>query len=269
MNYLKISGMISAAAAVVVLTGCNCCKTECYEKEVPVPCAKTTAKVKLDGVIDAKEWAAATPVDIKLLLPSFNNMPPKNKAAVLARNYEKGKAYLMYDKKNLYIAADMIDTDVMQFGKEDQGNLCSSGDLFEVFLKPVNSPAYWEIWGSPNKLRTTFFYESASYPFVPASQQAMMKGFKIGVKVNGTLNNNKDKDKGWSIECQIPLSELAKTGISFAPGQKWTVLIARYNYNLHFGDRSNNYRGPQFSSFPALPQINYHFLPYYGVIDWK
>ncbi|MBR2427995.1 MAG: carbohydrate-binding family 9-like protein [Lentisphaeria bacterium] len=270
MKCLKVSGMIAAAAVAAVLAGC-CCPyksdivNSCQE-EVRIPVKKTTAKVKLDGVIDAKEWKDATCVDYVIATTPNPLALKKMKVAAAGRYFEGGKTYIMYDDKNLYLASTMDDQDVMQWGKEDQGNLCTTGDLFEVFLKPDGSPSYWELWGSPNKLRTTFFYESCSYPFVSSSQQEMMKGFKIAVKVNGTLNNNKDKDKGWSIECVIPRSELAKTGVPFEPGKKWTILIARYNYNKDFGTYS---RGPQFSTYPKIPQINYHLLPYYGVIDWK
>ena len=268
MNVMKITGMISAVAAVAFLSGCNCCilkKSSC-EKEVLIPIAKTTAKVKLDGVIDSKEWKDAVAFDYVLGDTNNATTPKKVRSAVNARYFERGKVYFMYDDVNLYVAAYMDDRDVMQWGKEDQGNLCSTGDLFEVFLKPADSPSYWELWGAPNKVRTTFYYESCSYPFVASTQQEMMKGFKTGVKVYGTVNNNKDTDKGWSIECVVPRSELAKTGVPFEPGKKWTVLFARYNYNKDFGTA---HRGPQFSTYPKLPQVNYHLLPYYGVIDWK
>ncbi len=271
MKCLKVSGMIAAAAVAAVLAGCYCCPCtqsmikDC-EQDVMIPLKKTTAKVKLDGVIDPKEWKDATVFDFVPAVTPNPLTPKKVAAAAKGRYFEGGKVYFMYDNKNLYIASYMDDRDVMQWGKEDQGNLCSTGDLFEVFLKPADSPSYWELWGAPNKLRTTFFYESCSYPFVASSQQEMMKGFKTGVKVFGTVNKNKDADKGWAIECVIPRSELAKTGVPFEPGKKWTVLFARYNYNKDFGTAL---RGNQFSTYPKIPQINYHLLPYYGVIDWK
>ena len=54
----------------------------------------------------------------------------------------------------------------------------------------------------------------------------MLARFELSVK-----NNWKDKDNGWKTLIRIPLAELRKNGMKFAPGEKWTIFIARYNYS--------------------------------------
>ena len=91
-----------------------------------------------------------------------------------------------------------------------------------------------------------------------------MPGMMVATKVKGTFNNYSDKDKGWFIEVALPREQLAKTGRPFVPGEPWTILIARYNYN--YGTVESN---PHFSTYPELPVVNYHHLEYYADVNWK
>ena len=60
---------------------------------------------------------------------------------------------------------------------------------------------------------------------------------------------------------KVPFKMLeAFCGVPFAKGQKWTCLVARYNYN-------NSNTGYQNSSVPMLPQANYHLIEYYAALN--
>ena len=61
---------------------------------------------------------------------------------------------------------------------------------------------------------------------------------------------------------RIPLAEIAKKGVKFAPGEKWGILAARYNYS-HFMYRR------QTSSFPVLPAVNFHLRQYYAPVIFR
>ena len=263
------------AAAAVILTISGCCKNFDSKFDVGTPREKITVtkaqgKVTLDGVLDEKEWAGSV---VYNMAPVYRyhapqNTPPKvmaNKNTKCRRvdPFQGGKVRVMYDDENLYIGAELEDFDIMQYGKEDQTYLFLTGDTLEIFLKPANSPSYWECYGTPNGKKTSLFFETRAYPRDPA-KNVLMPGLNNAVKVHGTFNNPKDKDKGWTIEIVFPRKELAKTGCEFKPGEPWTILIARYNYT--FGSKEG---GEQFSTCPELPVVNYHHLEYYGEIDWK
>ncbi len=81
--------------------------------------------------------------------------------------------------------------------------------------------------------------------------------------VQGTVNDFWDIDKGWTAEMAIPLAGLKeKLGVDFAPGQSWRILVSRYNYGYTM-------RAKQFSSYPKLPQVNYHLIEYYSPIIFQ
>lgn len=90
-----------------------------------------------------------------------------------------------------------------------------------------------------------------------------MEGFEVKANVQGTVNDFWDIDKGWTAEMAIPLAGLKeKLGVDFAPGQSWRILVSRYNYGYTM-------RAKQFSSYPKLPQVNYHLIEYYSPIIFQ
>ena len=274
MNFRAVTLSVAAAAAALILTGCCTtaydCKFNVGKPNAKIDVCKTTAQVKIDGILDEKEWAGAT---VHNLNPAYvfkdkAIIPPKVYANHNLKDrrldaFEGGTVRLMYDDKYLYIGAFLEDSDVVQYGKVNQSHFYLTGDLLEMFLKPANAPSYWECYGTPNGKKTSLFFTNRRYPLDPV-KNVLMDGMIVAAKVHGTLNNYNDKDKGWSIEIALPRKNLEKTGWAFKPGEPWTILIARYNYN--YGSIDAN---PHFSTYPELPVVNYHHLEYYADVNWK
>ncbi len=275
MNFRAVTFSAAVIAAAALFSGC-CCKTVYDSKfdlgtENPkIDIGKAPGQVKIDGIIDEKEWAGAASYQMQeaYVYRDRKVIPPKAFANtnIRGRRVEKfqgGNFRFMYDDKYLYVSAFLEDTDVMQYGKVDQSHFYLSGDVLEIFMKPANAPSYWECYGTPNAKKTSLFFDNRRYP-LHAERSSLMKGMMVAVKVHGTLNNYSDQDKGWSIEIAFPLEQLAKAGRPFKPGEPWTILVARYNYN--YGSIESN---PHFSTFPELPVVNYHLLEYYANVNWK
>lgn len=282
MKIRTLSVPVVAAAITLFVSGCsNCClfnnsktvfdcKFDNGTERAKVVITKAPGKVKLDGVIDPKEWkgSVAYPMSQAFIYRNEKTIPAKyfanmNRKDNIVDPFEGGTVRLMYDKENLYVAAELKDTDVMQYGTEDQAHLYLTGDTLEMFLKPANSPKYWECYGTPNGKKTSLFFDTRGYPR-HNDRSVLMPGIKNAVKIQGTINNFNDKDKGWTIEVVIPKKELDKTGCEFKPGVPWTILISRYNYN--YGSKEG---GAQFATVPELPVVNYHLLEYYADLVWK
>ena len=270
---MVLSAAVIAAAAI--LTGC---RGTAYDKKfdlgtqrAKIDISKAAGPVRIDGVLDEKEWAGAT---VHKIQPAYvfrdkKAIPPKvyanmNKKDNRVEPFQGGTVRLMYDDKYLYVGACLEDSDVMQYGKIDQNHFYLSGDVLEMFLKPANAPSYWECYGTPNSKKTSLFFDTRRYPLHPV-RSSLMPGMIVSTKVNGTFNDYTGKpDKGWTIEVAFPREQLAKTGRPFTPGEPWTILIARYNYN--YGSVESN---PHFSTYPELPVVNYHHLEYYANVNWK
>ena len=74
------------------------------------------------------------------------------------------------------------------------------------------------------------FFENGGKRIFPEAIQKNDK-IKIGVTMDGTINNSKDTDKYFIVEMAIPMSVLKSKGDIFKPDTKWNVLFARYNYS--------------------------------------
>ena len=258
--------------SAVILTSCccpRCCEEMKKEKELnkrfgvdtPRPVvnvAKCDAPIVLDGKLDDPAWAKATPYPMELPF-SGRDMLPKVKATRDKEPFEGAEVKYLYTNDTLYIGVKLQDTDVYQNGVEDQSHFYQQGDLVEVFLKPENASAYWEIYGTPNNLKTTFRFTARGCG--RADWGELDPAFNCAATVQGTLNKSDDKDGGWTIEMAFPFKMLeAFCGVPFAKGQKWTCLVARYNYN-------NSNTAAQNSSVPMLPQANYHLIEYYAALN--
>ena len=140
----------------------------------------------IDGKISAKEWELAEEWNLARL----GQRDPKLGDAL----NEVGTVRMLHSDKYWYIAVDMEDSDVVAQGTADQQHHYNMGDTIEVFLKPADDTYYWEMYGTPNEWRTTFFYPSRSYLFVPGCANHVPEFEVTKIEKTG--------DKTWRIECR-------------------------------------------------------------------
>ena len=209
-------------------------------------------ELTLENAMNSKAWDS---------MPKYHLMHYVTELQHINKAPAEG-AYVRYlcNDSDFFVRVDMVDSDVMTGADRNQDHHYSQGDLIEVFIKPENDSYYWEIYGLPNKLYTRCYFPSKGTLSLPS-------GFgptdvKIGVdsRVYGTFNNHSDRDKGWTVIIAIPRKELEKNGCKFAPGQKWTVLAARYNYSVYLPVH-------ELSSYPQITG-GYHSTEYYANIEF-
>lgn len=179
--------------------------TEKYKRFLTKPYGyviyKTPDAIKVDGKLDEAAWANApyteSFVDISgegFPTPRFNT-----------------RAKMLWDDDNLYIAAeleepsvwgDLVQRDTIVYYNHD----------FEVFIDPDgDTHNYFEI---ETNAKGTIFDLFVQRPY-RAKQRAFVTfewnapGMQLATHVNGTLNNSKDKDKGWTVEIAIPRKAMA------------------------------------------------------------
>ena len=269
-NLMLAFGAVSLAA---VMTSCVCpnCKSDLAEqKEIEkyygvdspravVEVLKTKEAITLDGNLAEGAWAKAKTYTMELPL-SKGRMLPKVRASRESEPFETADVKFICTDDTLYIGVKLQDTDVLSFATEEemQGHLYLMADVVEVFLKSENSPKYWEIYGTPNGIKSTFHFPTRNGAKLDYGELDPLYDCKATVQ--GTLNNSDDKDIGWTIELAFPKKMLeAYCGVPFNNEQKWTCLVSRYNYNMantHF----------HLSSVPKLPQGNYHLIEYYAAM---
>jgi len=202
--------------------------------------------------IDSPEWKNVPAYSFMLYVTDVNEI---GRAPV-----QGGKVQYLYDAGHLYIRAEFRDTDVMTHATEHGGHFYIQGDVLEVFIKHGATPYYWEIYGTPNKLRTRFYYPSRGTLGLPSGFALNDCPILVDAKVNGTLNDPTDRDRSWTVLVGVPLAELEKNGAKFGPGNRWLIFASRYNYD--------RYRPtPELSSFPQITG-GYHSHEYYAEIEF-
>jgi hypothetical protein len=212
-------------------------------------CRRMTERIKLDGVLDEVAWEKAEV--LKDFAVYWQNRKPKT--ATTAR--------LLWDNEFLYFCAEMEDEDLYARVKEHNG-MTWYDDVFELFFKPAaDKLAYYEFQVNPLNTHLELFLPSRGaggyLRFAPLTQL----GMETAVRLNGTLNDWEDKDKGWTVEGRIPWTAFKPTGGRPNPGDKWRFALCRYDYSVTF-------EAAELSSSAPLKQADFHRYEDYGELTF-
>jgi len=186
--------------------------------------------IKIDGVLNEKTWQKAASTDT---WPTVRGQDPGS---------FRTKAQVTWDDKTLYLAITVADTDVKASRTVHDSDVFNE-DCVELFITEQNNkdilPSYLEY--EINALGTRF----DAYVLQPMRAVAGWdsKGWKSAIKINGTLNNSKDVDRGWVVEMSIPffdmygnpfidekLAEREYGPIGPKPGTRWRANFYRLKY---------------------------------------
>ena len=210
-------------------------------------CRFTAEPVTIDGKFDEAAWQRAPVID------SFGM--PWEQGAPRAR---KGtRARLLWDRDNLYVAADMDDADLYADVKEHDGNTWEN-DVFEVFLKPAaEKPAYYEI--HVNAANTVFDLFLPRRGHVGRFKRQDEFHIESAVTLRGTLEAWSDKDEGWTVEMRIPWSDMQPTGGRPEAGAEWRFALCRYDFDVA-------HEAPELSTMARLSRRDFHRHEDYAIL---
>lgn len=208
----------------------------------------------IDGRINKKEWKYASWSEW------FVDISNKEKPLLNTR------CKMLWDDQYLYIAAYLEETDLWATLKKHDDIVFQDND-FEVFIDP-NSDAsqYFEI--EINALGTVMdlFMHKTYKRGGPMDMQWDSKGMKSAVFLNGTLNDNSDRDRYWTIEMAIPYSCLERPGRVSRPqaGTSWRINFSRVQWQLE--KEGSTYVKKKYSDGSRIPEYNWVWSPQ-GAID--
>jgi hypothetical protein len=176
--------------------------------------------IKVDGKLEEPAWKEAKSTG--LFVNTLKGTPAEQ--AVEAR--------LLYDSKFLYVAFDVKDTDVWSTFKKRDDKLWQE-ECVELFIDwSGKGKNYIEIQVSP--LGTVFdsFLPEYRKHWKAKTDYDFDSGVIAKVKVDGTIDNRKDADKGWLVEMAVPFDKLkgpAAEGPAVPPkvGDAWRINLFR------------------------------------------
>ncbi len=205
----------------------------------------TSAAPAIDGVIGATEWASANEASA-FVFPWWTE-----------GEKEPTRALLQWDEQYLYVAFECADAFVWSEKRERDGPVYED-DCVEVFTSP-----------DPDRLMEYFNVEMNVrgdtldyYHPQPGSKEPWDPELIIATSVDGTLNDDSDRDQGWALEVAIPFEAFRSVAKNTPPlpGDEWRL-------NLHrLGGETN----AQFSQWsPSTSEkVAFHTPQFFGRVTF-
>ena len=108
----------------------------------------------------------------------------------------------------------------------------TKGSRFDIPLFDVHHPQAYTFGGDYDRNGATFWKGTHARGVRWAFTHFDMPGLQTATKIDGTLNDNRDIDKGWSLEIAIPWSslQLLANGRMIPParGDIWNMFLGRF-----------------------------------------
>lgn len=186
-------------------------------------CRRAVRPIVVDGKLDDPAWGVAAWTD------DFVDIAGPGKPAPRFRT----RAKMLWDERYLYIAAEMEEPDILGTLTKHDSVIFKDND-FEVFLKPPgDGKSYFEF--EINALNTSWdLYLDKPYKDGGKADNSWdMPGLRTAIGIDGTLNNPKDRDKGWNVEIAIPWNSFhSRLAVSkpFA-GAEWRINFSRVEWH--------------------------------------
>lgn len=193
-------------------------------------CYRTSGPITIDGRMDEPAWNDAPWTNSFVDLQGSLNPLPRFDTRVK----------MLWDDEYFYVSALLEEPHVWGTLVFHDQVICIEND-FEIFIDPnSDSHEYYEIELGPLNTIWDLYLNTGYKDIGHTPTQALpdcvwnINGMKTAVWVDGTINDPRDIDKGWSVEFAIPWSELAQTAYRPSPplnGDTWRMNFYRAEFN--------------------------------------
>lgn len=185
-----------------------------------VVASESRKQIKIDGKLKESFWENAQ-TGGKFWTTSGDNIAPVQTELKVA-----------FDDKYLYLSFFAEDKDIYAGLKNDGDPIYDKDDVVEVFIDANGDmDNYYELQVSAaNVIFESYFWGGPRGGKNKTKDTTWRSGMKHAVTLDGTLNNPKDEDKGWTAEMAIPFAAI-KDAPNTPPkdGDKWKVFFYRIN----------------------------------------
>jgi WD40 repeat protein len=186
-------------------------------------CYRAQGPIAIDGRLDEAAWQAVPWTEDFVDIEGDLRLPPRFRTRVK----------MLWDDQYFYIAGELEEPHVCGTLTEHDSVIYHDND-FEVFIDPDgDNHNYGEL--ELNALNTTWdlLLKKPYRDGGPALNEWEIPGLKTAVHVDGTLNDGRDNDRGWTVEIAIPWEVLGKLSDMAAPpkdGDQWRVNFSRVEW---------------------------------------
>ncbi len=215
-------------------------------------CYRADQPILVDGSLDDPAWSLADWTDDFVDIEGHTEPQPRFRT----------RAKMLWDDRYLYVGAKMEEPHVWATLKERDSVIFQDND-FEVFIDPDgDNHEYYEFeanaFGTWWDLLLTKPYKDGG----SAVSGWDVRGIEVAAHVNGTINDPRDTDIGWTLEIAFPwaaLGECARKPVPPDEGDQWRINFSRVEWDVTVED--GTYR-----KLEGTPEHNWVWSPQ-GVID--
>ena len=215
-------------------------------------CLRAAKPPTLDGKLDDEAWKAAPWSEDFVDIEGDKKPKPAHRTRVK----------MLWDDKGLYIAAEITEPHVWATLTDHDVVVFQDPD-FEVFLDPDgDSHLYGELELNAKNTTWDLLLTKPYKDGGKAINAWEISGLKTAVHVNGTLNDPRDTDTGWTVEILWPwagLEELAHKSSPPKDGDRWRINFSRVEWDFEVKDG-------KYVKTPKRPEHNWVWSPQ-GVVD--
>jgi len=185
--------------------------------------SKAREPITIDGKIDEPCWKNA---EVQSLNYFFRLDKPVEK--------QNSKFRMLWDDENLYLFYECEDTSLTARETNFDGRTYID-DCAEFFVVPAPDSVYMHFGFEINITEVRYdyivlwkYYNNRTF-FISGYNPE----YKVKAIFNGTLNNDDDKDIGWTMEFAIPMSAFSSfNAVARAkPGVRWAFQVVRQDRN--------------------------------------
>jgi hypothetical protein len=215
-------------------------------------CYRVREPVHIDGRLDKPAWKAVPWTEVFVDIEGAAKPKPRFRTRVK----------MLWDNKYFYVGAELEEPHVWATLTQHDSVIFHDND-FEVFINPKgDNHEYYEF--EINALNTGWdlFLPRPYRDRGKALDTWEIPGLKTAVLINGTLNNPKDKDRGWSVEIAFPWEALVEFQDPREPpcdGDQWRINFSRVEWQ-------HRVVNGKYKKVPRTCEDNWVWSPQ-GVID--
>lgn len=217
-------------------------------------CFKATAPIVIDGKGDDAAWAKAPWTSDFVDIQGDARPKPRFRTRVK----------MLWDDKYLYVLAQLQEPDVLAKITQHDAVIFKDND-FEIFIKPLPATeSYYEFEINALNAEWDLFLNKPYRENGKPDNSWEIPGLKTAVSIQGTLNNEKDRDQGWTVEIAYPWKSFDSRQPVPQPhdGSMWRINFSRVEWTKGNPTEDNWVWSPQ-------GVINMHVPDRWGYLEFR